>query len=684
MGKSEAGIAVLTAIGSPDLRHLLAIDPSLAETRARETLARAPRDPDALLLLGGALRCRGDAAAAKAILGPLTELHPEMAAALFELGLALGTLGDHREAFASLWRAADLRPGDADIWYALVDEWMLLEHDTSPNLDNVPPENDPQLQEAAAALRAGRPAIAETLLLEILNHRPTDVWANKLLADALLRMGRQGDAEALLARCLECVPNFQPARLRLAAVLFVRRKFRKAQPHIEKILVAHPAHPLGRAMKAAALAGSAHFAAGAAEYETFLKDNPTLPGVWLGYGRALRALGRQKACSDAFCRAIEIFPGFAEAYWNLAGVKSFRFGPALIDLLRTQTTRAGFSSDARAQLYFALGKALEDAAEYGESFECYRRSNEMLRAKVTYDAESRTRFVEQSRSVFTPAFFRDRAGVGCDASDPIFIVGMPRSGSTLIEQILSSHSAIEGAGELNAMFDIVIGLNEKKKTEGGVLRYPEDVKTLDADTLRSLGEEYLKLVRPRRSSERPFFTDKFPGNFVHIGLMHLILPRARIIDARRHPLDCGFSCFKSYFPFGQPFAHRLSDIGRYYADYVELMAHYDKVLPGKIHRVIYEHLVQDTEREVRRLFDYLELPFEDQCLRFYEKEREVITLSTEQVRMPIYQSAVEHWRHYEPWLGPLKSALGYILDRYPEVPEFYPRIRAGMSLRLVS
>jgi hypothetical protein len=275
--------------------------------------------------------------------------------------------------------------------------------------------------------------------------------------------------------------------------------------------------------------------------------------------------------------------------------------------------------------------------------------------------------------LFTPAFFRQRKGAGYDERGAIFIVGLPRSGSTLVEQILASHSDIEGLGELDCLQTIVSRLTH---AEGKGPRYPAAVGTLDLERLRTLGKEYMDLTRARRKTDRPFFTDKLPANFSHAGLIHLILPNAKIVDVRRHPLDCGFSCYKHYFPFGQPLTYRLEDIGRAYVDYVELMAHFDDVLRGNVYRILYERLVADPAKEVRLLLAYLGLPFEQQCLRFHENRRLVTTLSHDQVRMPLYASGTEQWRHYEPWLQPLKKELGYVLEVYPEVPKFYAHLNA--------
>jgi hypothetical protein len=283
---------------------------------------------------------------------------------------------------------------------------------------------------------------------------------------------------------------------------------------------------------------------------------------------------------------------------------------------------------------------------------------------LPYRAEETTALVERSIALLTPQFFETRRGSGCQVSDPIFVVGLPRSGSTLIEQVLASHPAVEGTMELPDLLAIVRDLGGGRR-RGEPSRYPEVLAELDPAALRALGERYLERTRIQRKTDRPFFIDKMPNNWAHVGLIQLILPNARVVDARRHPLSCCFSAFKQHFARGQGFTYDLDDLGRYYRDYVALMAHLDAVLPGRVHRVHYEHMVEDTEGEVRRLLAHCGLDYDERCLRFYENERAVRTASSEQVRSPIYRHGVDHWRNYEPWLEPLRQALGPALNHGP-------------------
>jgi Sulfotransferase family len=322
------------------------------------------------------------------------------------------------------------------------------------------------------------------------------------------------------------------------------------------------------------------------------------------------------------------------------------------------------SDQDRLQLEFALGKALEDRGEFGESFEHYVRGNALRRGQVPYEPDANNRFVQSLQKMYTSKFFADRAGAGCDAPDPIFIVGLPRSGSTLLEQILASHSEVEGTRELPDIqgFALELGIRELRD---GPAEFPNMVDRLTRDELKALGQRYLDQTRPNRLRGTPYFIDKMPSNFLHVGLIHLILPNARIIDARRSPLACCFSNFKQHFQAGVWFSYSLSDIGRFYRSYVQLMTHYDSVLPGRVHRVSYELLVSDLEGEVRKLLEYCGLPFEDQCLRFHETRRVVQTASSEQVRRPLFAEGVDQWRNFEPWLGELKQALGDVIQQQP-------------------
>jgi hypothetical protein len=391
--------------------------------------------------------------------------------------------------------------------------------------------------------------------------------------------------------------------------------------------------------------------------------------VWLSFGHSLKTAGHQEECVRAYRQALELSPGLGEAWWSLANLKTVRFDERDREAMQQQLAHGQLEVEDRFHFEFALGKACEDAHLYERSFEHYARGNALRRATVQYAPEETSQHVQRSKAFFTPAMFAARGDTGCAAADPIFVVGLPRSGSTLVEQILASHPQVEGTQELPDLAALARELGGKK-TRSAASVYPEVIAELSADQLRELGERYLVQTRIQRKTDAPFFIDKLPNNWAHVGLIHLILPHARIVDARRHPLGCCFSGFKQHFARGQHFTYDLREIGRYYCDYVELMAHFDATLPGRVHRVIYEHMIDDTEAAVRQLLDYCALPFDERCLRFYENDRAVRTASSEQVRKPIFREGVDHWRHYEQWLGPLQESLGAVLERYPAVPVF--------------
>jgi tetratricopeptide (TPR) repeat protein len=389
----------------------------------------------------------------------------------------------------------------------------------------------------------------------------------------------------------------------------------------------------------------------------------------MSYGHTLKTLGKAAEGIDAYRKAIAMLPSLGEAYWSLANLKTFRFTPEDIAAMRTQLARGDLESEDRFHLQFAFAKALEDAGDYADAFAYYEQASALRREALPYDADANTANMRRMKAVFAPDFLAARQGTGSAAPDPIFIVGLPRSGSTLLEQILASHSLVEGTMELPDIVSMTRRLGGLRK-RGDASSYPEMLGSLPLEEFKALGEEYLARTRLHRKLGRPFFIDKMPNNFVHAGFIHLILPNAKIVDARRHPLGCCLSGFKQHFARGQPFTYSQDDIGRYYADYVQMMAHYDAAMPDRVHRVFYEDIVADLEGQVRKLLHYCGLPFEPGCLRFYENDRAVRTASSEQVRQPIFADAVEHWQNFEAWLGPLKAALGPVLVDYPAVPTF--------------
>jgi tetratricopeptide (TPR) repeat protein len=651
-------------------QRLLAASPALAEAQAEAILEAIPGCAPALLLLGQARLRKGDASGALTVLAELARAQPGWAEAHYELGLASAASGDSGKAAAALRRAGGLGHGGA--WRALGDQLTLAGDGTGADAAYAEAirtsVHDPELMQAAQALCDQQLAAAERILRERLKRAPTDVAAIRMLAEVAARLGRYSDAEALLERCLELVPGFLAARHNYAVVLNRQNKAAELNREADLLLQAEPANPAFRTLKAAALARLGEFDAAIAVYEEVLKAFPDHVKVWLSLGHAQKSAGRQAEAVAAYDRAVALMPSFGEAWWSLANLKTYRFGAEQVAAMRAQLERADLGDEDRLHLEFALGKALEDAGDWAGSFGHYAQGNRLRRRQVAYDPADLGGLVERSKALFTPEFFAAREGQGDGAADPIFVVGLPRSGSTLIEQILASHSAVEGTQELAEIVAMARSLGQGRR-RGEAPAYPDVLAELAPERLRALGAEYLERTRIQRKTGRPLFIDKMPNNFAHVGLISLILPNAKIIDARRHPMAVGFSAFKQHFAAGQNFSYDLEELGLYYRAYAALMDHFDEVLPGRVHRVIYERMVEDTEGEVRRLLDHCGLPFEPGCLRFFENDRAVRTASSEQVRKPIFRDAVEHWRNYEPWLEPLKAALGPVLDSYPGRPQ---------------
>jgi tetratricopeptide (TPR) repeat protein len=630
------------------LRHasrLLAVKPAVAAEQAVEILKVVPQQPEAMLILG----------------------------------LARAAGGDVEGSIDALTRTVSLRSDLPDAWLALADQLRLRGDAEAADRAYAhyikAATRDPKLMSAAAALCDNRIPEAEALLRAHLAQHPNDVAALRMLAEVAARLLRHRDALRILERCLELAPSFDAARHNYASVLNRQGRAAEALEQCARLLAKEPHHPGYRSLQAAISANLGNYADSIAAYEAVLKQYPQQPKLWMSYGHALRTTGKVSESIAAYRRALSMEPTLGEAWWSLANLKTFRFSDADVLAIRQALLRGNLSDEDRLHFEFALGKALEDAASYEESFTHYSAGNALRRAVHGYDPEENSRFVRGSKQLFTREFFEERAGAGAPVRDPIFIVGLPRAGSTLIEQILASHPLVEGTMELPELPKIARELAGPRRDEPGSPEeggaFLERLASLTRKELLGLGERYLAETRMMRKTDAPFFIDKMPNNCLYVGLIHLILPNATIIDARRHPLACCFSCFKQHFARGQWFTYGLEDLGRYYRDYVELMAHFDEVLPGRVGRMFYERLIEDTASETRRLLEHCGLPFDPACLRFYENDRAVRTASSEQVRRPIFREAVDHWRHYEPWLEPLKHALGDILTGYPGVPAFH-------------
>ncbi len=653
--------------------RLLARDPDLALAQVVEILRVVPNEPRALHLLGEAEMARGQFERACGVLQLLVAQHPHAARAHLSLGRALARAGHGEAAIQALRRAAHLKADLPGVWLALGDHLAAIgdqagaEEAYAKHVRHS--TRDPRLVQAAIALADNEIPTAERLLREHLKQAPTDVAAIRMLAEVAARLARHDDAEVLLARCLQLAPDFHEARQNYALVLHRANKPERALAEIEPLLARDPSNPSTRNLKAVLLCRIGDYEPALKLYAGILEEYPNQAKIWLSYGHALKTAGHGERAVEAYRRCIALEPSFGEAWWSLANLKTYRFSAEDIATLRERLNEPKLSDEDRLHFDFALGKALEDAREYADAFAHYDAANRLRRELVPYSADDNSARMRRARALFDEEFFHQRRGFGAPDRDPIFVVGLPRSGSTLVEQILASHSAVEGTMELPEIISIARGLRGAAETARGT-PYFEALARTDAEHCRQLGERYIEHTRIQRRTAAPRFVDKMPNNFAHIALIHSILPNARIVDVRRHPMACCWSGFKQHFARGQNFSYSLTDLGRYYADYVALMAHYDRVLPGRVHRVIYEDLVADTENQVRALLDYCELPFEEGCLRFHENARPVRTASSEQVRRPINRDGIDQWRHFEPWLGPLRSALGRVLDTYPAAPEY--------------
>jgi tetratricopeptide (TPR) repeat protein len=514
---------------------------------------------------------------------------------------------------------------------------------------------------ATALFEDGDLDAAEALIRRYLIEHGDHVDAMRLLARIGIAHKVFDDAELLLAAVLERAPGSRVVRQEYAGVLVELHKHGPAQRELDVLLKDEPESLALRMLYAASCAGLGDHAQAIERYRALLLGTPADAGVYLSIAHALKALGNSNEAIATYRRAADCRPDFGDAYWSLANLKTYRFTPDESRRMRAALEAPTTAAVDRYHLCFALAKALEDQGEYGESFHYYELGNSLKRPECRYRPELIENNTRQQIATCTPEFFASRKGWGAPAADPIFIVGLPRSGSTLLEQILASHSQVEGTQELPNVQQLVSLLRGRDEQND---RYPRILAELTAANYRELGEKYLADTRVYRSAGKPFFIDKMPNNFRHVGLIHLMLPNAKIIDARREPMACCFSNFKQLFANGQEFTYSIEEIARYYRTYLELMQHWDRALPGRILRVHHEDVVDDLEGSVRRLLEFCGLAFEPQCIAFHENRRSVRTASSEQVRREIYREGLDHWKHFEPWLAPLKSALGCALSGY--------------------
>ncbi|HEY2809299.1 MAG TPA: sulfotransferase [Steroidobacteraceae bacterium] len=648
---------------------LIDSDPAGAARRASEILAQIPGHAEASLLLAAACRNLGEPATAAGVLEKLAASGADAPAILLELGRAYASSGRIAEALATLERAVAADPKFADGWRELAAQRFVagdtVGGDQAYGRYTLLWRQPQELIDAVRALGDNRVDAAEQILRRRLTQFPHEVAALQLLTEAALRREDDLQAERYLRQCLALAPGFAAARHDLALLLYSQQRIAEMMDHVARLLAAQPHNINYLSLKAHGLRQLGRNDEALALVEELITAYPREEQVWILYGTVLREVGEQSRSIEAFRQAIVVRPGSPTGYASLANLKTLRFSDEDLAAMQQQLALVSVRGADRVQLEFALGAAREYRNEFAASFEHYARGNSLHRATLYYDPGFVTERVERTRNLFNARFFAERADWGSQQIDPIFIIGLPRSGSTLLEQMLSCHSHAEGTRELADIPTLALELLSGSEVPSQATLF-EKFEALTATQVATLAARYLANTRAQRRLGKARFVDKLPGNWSLLGFVLLLFPRASIIDARRHPLGSGFSCYKQLFARGQQFTYDLREVGLFSRDYASLMQHFDDILPRRIHRVHYEQVVRDPETQLRSLLNYCGLPFEEQCLRFHENRRAVSTLSSEQVRQPLYTESVDHWRNYEQWLGPLRSALGDLVEQYPE------------------
>jgi len=631
---------------------------------ARTLLEASPDNRDLLLLAASCLRHLLRIEEALAMLDRLERVRPRFSLLHQERGLCFVALKDAPAAIESLFKAVNINP-------ALPMSWRMLEGiyritgdvinantaaDHVATLRHLPPD----IVIATSFFEDGDLDPAETIIRAFLIKHGNHPDAMRLLARIGIAREVFDDAETLLEGVLTLAPDYDAARFNYAQALTFRHKYGLARLQVERLMTRDHNNQEYRRIAATIAVGLGEHETAIAIYRDLLKDMPQSPDVNLWLGHALKTVGRLEDSIAAYRTAAAARPDFGDAYWSLANLKTYRFLDEEVQCMRAEELSPSTALIDRYHLCFALGKALEDRGDHSQSWTHYARGNALKREESQYRAEIIEANTQRQIATCTRPFFASRAGWGAKRRDPIFIVGLPRSGSTLLEQILASHSQVEGTYELGDVQSIVTELQGRDFDQP---RYPGVLSDMAPEDFLRLGDKYLADTQIYRSG-KAHFIDKMPNNFRHIGLIHLMLPNARIIDARREPMACCFSNLKQLFAQGQEFTYSVDDIARYYRTYLELMRHWDEALPGRILRVHHEDVVADLEGSVRRLLDYCGLAFEPACIEFHKTDRSVRTPSSEQVRQPIYRDGLDQWKKYEPWLDPLKTALGDALVRY--------------------
>ena len=618
-----------------------------------------PASGDALYIGAVAARYSAQFDLARDFVGRLRQANPEYGRGWQEAGHLARDTGDIEGAVTAYRRACEFNPSLEASWTHQADALAQLGRMAEARHCRAQAERLAGLPRVLVAvfnhIHEGRILKAEELCRHFLRENPHHVEGMRLLADIGVRLGIFDDPEFLLASAVDLEPDNIQLRLDYMQVLRRRQKFAAAEEQAQHLLDLQPDNPLFQSHLAIESMQTGKYDKALGLFEAVLQRLPDDAATLTSRGHALKTCGQQREAIASYRAAIASRPDLGDPYYALANLKTFRFEDGEVTAMRAQLARDDLRLMDRVHLNFALGKAHEDRGEYADSFRFYDDGNRLKREQLRYSADQMTAELQAQVEACTPDLFEKNAGNGCSAPDPIFIVGLPRAGSTLLEQILASHSQIDGTLELPD----ILALAQQLKGRGRDL-YPANLHDLPDAQLRQMGEAYIENTRIHRQGA-PFFIDKMPNNFRHIGLIHLILPHAKIIDARRAPMDCCFSGFKQLFADGQQFTYGLTEIGRYYSDYVDLMAHWDRVLPpGRILRVEHDDVLADLDGQVRRMLDYLGLPFEQSCVEFHKTDRAVRTASSEQVRRPINRDGVGSWKPFDPWLDDLKRAVAHL------------------------
>ncbi|MBM27769.1 MAG: hypothetical protein CME58_05270 [Halieaceae bacterium] len=628
---------------------------------ALSAIEALPRDVQQSLMgaymKGVCLRNLRDFAAAEQVLLGLVEQHPSYGRAFQELGHLYRDANMPVEALNAYATACHLNPGLKASWAG---QQHLIGKDSPERLSQINQRLQwleslpPNLAASWDLLHEGKLHKAEQLCRQFMQQNPQHIDGMRILAEIAVRNGVLEDAEFLLESAVAFDASHRQARIDYVQVLSKRQRFQKAVDEAKALMEQAPDSPQLQSLYAIQCMQLGDYETALTLFDKILERVPHDPVTNVSKGHALKTGGRSDDAVAAYRAALDSQPFYCDAWYSLANLKVYRFDDAELAAMEALENNPHLGGQDRVYLQFALGKAYEDRKDFAQSFTHYAKGNAIKKAQLQYRAEGTTKECDEQIAACTPEIFARETG--CPAPDPIFILGLPRAGSTLLEQILSSHSMVDGTLELPNVLSISGKLRRLGQRQGNQ-KYPFNLAELSAEQLTTLGEEYIRDTEIHRQGA-PFFIDKMPNNFRHIGLIKLMLPNAKIIDARRDPMSCCFSGFKQLFAEGQMFSYDLEDIGQYYLDYVRLMDHWDAVLPGFVLKVQHEDVVADLETQVRRMLDFCNLPFEESCLEFHKTERNVRTPSSEQVRQPIFSTALEQWKHYEPWLGPLKTTLG--------------------------